>query len=195
MIAIIDYGAGNVQSVINALEELKADFVVTNSQDEINKSEKIIFPGVGEASSAMENIRLKNLVDKVRKCEKPFFGICLGMQLLCDHSDEGDVSCLGIVPVISKKFDSSKIKVPQMGWNRVNIKKESKLFDGIKDGSFFYFANSYYVPDNEFSIASCNYDVEFSAAIQRNNFYGVQFHPEKSGETGIKLFKNFIEKC
>ncbi|MFA3781762.1 imidazole glycerol phosphate synthase subunit HisH [Melioribacteraceae bacterium 4301-Me] len=195
MIAIIDYGAGNIQSVINALDDLNADFIVTNNAKEINESEKIIFPGVGEASSAMNNINSQNLTDIIQKCKKPFLGICLGMQLLCDYSEEGNVKCLGIIPVAAKKFNSEKVKVPHMGWNKIFINNKSKLFDEIENETYFYFANSFYVPANQFSIASCNYEINFSAAVQKENFYGVQFHPEKSGVVGIKLLKNFIEKC
>ncbi len=195
MTAIIDYGAGNIQSVINALEELNVKFIVTNNAKEINESKKIIFPGVGEASSAMNNIRSHGLFEVIKNCKKPFLGICLGMQLLCDYSEEGNVECLGIIPAVSKKFNSAKVKVPHMGWNKVSFNKGSKLFEEIENGSSFYFANSFYVPGNKFSSALCNYDIDFSAAVQKENFYGVQFHPEKSGEAGIKLLKNFIEKC
>lgn len=195
MIALIDYGAGNIKSVMNALDDLKVEYVVTAREIDINKSDKIIFPGVGEASFAIRRLHLNNLFTLLRITRKPLLGICLGMQLLADKTEEGNVNCLGIIPTVCKKFDEEKLKVPQMGWNKVAIKKSSQLFDEIPDESFFYFANSYYMLENDFTIAKANYGIDFTAAIQKDNFYGVQFHPEKSGEVGIKLLKNFIEKC
>ncbi|MCX7875533.1 MAG: imidazole glycerol phosphate synthase subunit HisH [Melioribacteraceae bacterium] len=195
MIAIIDYGAGNTKSVTNVLEELKVEFIVTSRETDINKSEKIIFPGVGEASFAIRKLHLTNLFTLLRITKKPLLGICLGMQLLSDKTEEGNTNCLSVIPTVCKKFEDEKNKVPQMGWNKVKIIKKNILFDEINDESFFYYANSYYMPINEFTIATSVYGNEFSAAIQKNNFYGVQFHPEKSGEAGIKLLKNFIEKC
>jgi len=195
MIALIDYGSGNIESVANALNDLNVKYVVTNSEKEILDSEKIIFPGVGEASYAVRRLHLLNLFTFLEITKKPLLGICLGMQLLCEHSAEGDVSCLGIFPVSTSLFDSTKTKVPHMGWNQVESIKESKLFDGIPDKTFFYFAHSYYVPLNPYSTAQTNHETVFSASIERDNFYGVQFHPEKSGEAGIRLIKNFIEKC
>jgi len=195
MIALIDYGAGNAASVSNALESLGVDYKVTNTEMDICKAEKVIFPGVGEASSAIRKLHLLNLYNLFRVLKKPMLGICLGMHLLADKSEEGNVSCLGILPADVKKFDDSKVKVPHMGWNTVKFSKESKLFKDIKDESYFYFAHSYYLPKIDSSIALTEYDVEFTAAIELNNFYGVQFHPEKSGEAGTQLLKNFIELC
>lgn len=195
MIAVIDYGAGNIQSVVNALEDLKVDFVITNRESDLLKSEKIIFPGVGEASFAVKKLHLLNLFTMLRIIKKPLLGICLGMQILCDKSIEGNVACLGILNTTTQLFDSSKVKVPHMGWNRVELIKDSKLFDAIENNSYFYFAHSYYVPLTDYTIAKSNYDVDFSAAFEKDNFYGVQFHPEKSGHNGIKLLRNFIEKC
>lgn len=195
MIAVIDYGAGNTKSVTNVLDELKVEYIITSREIDINKSEKIIFPGVGEASFAIRKLHLNNLFTLLRITKKPLLGICLGMQLLADKTEEGNTTCLGIIPTTCKKFESEKLKIPQMGWNKVKILKENILFDGIENDSYFYFANSYYMPMNEFAIASSNYEIDFTSALQKENFYGVQFHPEKSGEVGIKLLKNFIEKC
>ena len=195
MIAVVDYGAGNVQSVLNALDDLKVQYIVSNKEPEIYHADKIIFPGVGEASFAMRKLHLNNLVTMLRVTKKPLLGICLGMQLLSEKSNEGNTCCLGVVPGTCVKYDETKVKVPHMGWNEVKIDLNSVLFDGIEDGSHFYFANSYYLPVCDYTIASSVYDVTFAAAVQRNNYYGVQFHPEKSGEAGIKLLTNFIEKC
>ena len=195
MIAVVDYGAGNVQSVLNALDDLKVQYIVSNKEPEIYHADKIIFPGVGEASFAMRKLHLNSLVTMLRVTKKPLLGICLGMQLLSEKSNEGNTCCLGVVPGTCVKFDETKVKVPHMGWNEVKIDMNSILFDGIEDGAHFYFANSYYLPVCDYTIASSVYDVTFAAAVQKNNYYGVQFHPEKSGEAGIKLLTNFIEKC
>lgn len=195
MIAVIDYGAGNIQSVLNALKDLNSDFIVTNRESDILKCEKVIFPGVGEASYAVKKLHLLNLFTMLRIIKKPLLGICLGMQILCDKSTEGNVTCLGILNTTTQLFDSSKVKVPHMGWNQVEIIKESKLFEGIDNNSYFYFAHSYYVPLTDYTTAKSNYGIDFSAAFEKGNFYGVQFHPEKSGNCGLKLLRNFIEKC
>jgi imidazole glycerol-phosphate synthase subunit HisH len=195
MIALIDYGAGNTASVANVLKDLNCEYKVTNCEFDICKSDKIIFPGVGEASFAVRKLHMSNLFNLLHVIKKPLLGICLGMQLLCQKSKEGDVVCLGIIPGSTEKFDEHKVKVPHMGWNQVYYKKQSKLFDGIQEGEYFYFANSYYVPDNEYSTSFCSYDVDFCTSVEKENFYGVQFHPEKSGHTGTLLIKNFIEKC
>ena len=179
MISIIDYGAGNVASVANALETLNEKFVITSNEVEICRADKIIFPGVGEASFAIKQLHMLNLFSMMRMIGKPLLGICLGMQLLCDSSKEGNVSCLGIFPTTGEKFDETKTKVPHMGWNKVKQIKESKLFNGITDEEYFYFAHS----------------IDFSASLEKDNFYGVQFHPEKSGDAGLKLLENFITLC
>ncbi|MEJ2105593.1 MAG: imidazole glycerol phosphate synthase subunit HisH [Ignavibacteriaceae bacterium] len=193
MIALIDYGAGNVASVANALNELNEDFKITNNEFDIFQAQKVIFPGVGEASFAIKQLQKLNLFTVLRIIKKPLLGICLGMQLMGGYSSEGDVACLGIFPCSVKKFDSSKTKVPHMGWKSIKIKQESKLFNNIKDGEKFYFANSFYVPDNEFTTALTENNIEFSAALEKGNYYGVQFHPEKSGDAGLQILKNFIE--
>ena len=193
MIALIDYSAGNTASVANALNELGQEFKLTNREGEICRADKIIFPGVGEASFAIRNLHRYNLINLLRIIRKPVLGICLGMQLFCDYSTEGNTACLGVIPGVVDKFDSSKITVPHMGWNEVFQTKVSKLFTGIKDGEFFYFANSYYFPVNEFTTAISKHGIDFSASIEKDNYYGVQFHPEKSGDAGLRLLKNFIE--
>ncbi|MGE5432655.1 MAG: imidazole glycerol phosphate synthase subunit HisH [Syntrophomonadaceae bacterium] len=193
MIALIDYDAGNTASVANALEHLGHEFVLTNKETEICKSDKVIFPGVGEASFAIRQLHRYNLINLLRIVKKPLLGICLGMQLLSEYSTEGNIPCLGVVPGRVEKFDSTKVNVPHMGWNEVFRKKESRLFKDIKDGEFFYFANSYYLPVNEFTTATANYGIDFTAALEKDNFYGIQFHPEKSGDAGLKLLNNFLE--
>lgn len=195
MIAVIDYGAGNTKSVTNVLDELNVEYIVTSREIDINKSQKIIFPGVGEASFAIRKLHLNNLFTLLRITKKPMLGICLGMQLLADKTEEGNTTCLGIIPTTCKKFENENLKIPQMGWNKVKVLKENLLFEGIENYSYFYFANSYYMPMNEFTIASSNYGIDFTSSIHKDNFYGIQFHPEKSGEVGIRLLKNFIEKC
>lgn len=193
MIALIDYGAGNTASVANALEELKQEFVLTFSEDKICASDKIIFPGVGQASFAVRQLHRYNLINLLRIIKKPLLGICLGMQLLADHSTEGNVACLGAVPGEIKKFDSSLVIVPHMGWNEVTYKEGTRLFRDIKQGEFFYFAHSYYHSPNEYTIAESSHGIQISAAIEKGNYFGVQFHPEKSGSAGLKLLQNFIE--
>ncbi len=193
MIALIDYGAGNTASVANALKSINADYKITNSEKDICDSEKIIFPGVGEAGFTIKKLHLLNLVNLLRIMKKPLLGICVGMQVMCEKSKEGNSAGLGILPGSTDMFDPSAVKVPHMGWNRVKILKNDVLFNGIKDETYFYYANSFYVPLNDYTIASSLHGLEFSAAVKKDNYYGVQFHPEKSGEAGLKLLKNFIE--
>ncbi len=195
MIALIDYGAGNVASVANALNELGQKYKITNSETEICRAEKVIFPGVGEASFAIKQLHKLNLYSLLRIVKRPILGVCLGMQLMADFSTEGNIQCLGIFPGEVLKFDPQKVKVPHMGWNDIHFKKESKLFSGITEGERFYFANSYYLPVNEFTTSYCNNSIDFSASMEKENYYGVQFHPEKSSDAGLKVLKNFIELC
>lgn len=195
MIALIDYGAGNTASVANALEELGVNYQSTQNESEIMNSEKVIFPGVGEASYAIRKIHFLNLYSVLRMIKKPVLGICLGMQLLGDRSAEGDVSCLGVIPFEAKKFDPAVDKVPHMGWANVTMNTESPILEGIKNDEFFYFAHSYYVPVNGFTLAKTAYHTEFSAVVKKDNYYGVQFHPEKSGEAGLKVLDNFVNIC
>ncbi|MFH1196644.1 MAG: imidazole glycerol phosphate synthase subunit HisH [bacterium] len=195
MIALLDYGAGNTASIANVLKELGCEFKITDKEIDITESEKVIFPGVGDASFAIERIRSTGLFHILREIKKPLLGICLGMQVFCEKAKEGNVDCLGILLGSTEIFDTANVKVPHMGWNEVKQISSSKLFVGIKDNEYFYFANSYYVPMGEYTTAKTIYDVEFSACIEKNNYYGVQFHPEKSGAAGTQLIKNFIELC
>ena len=195
MIALIDYGAGNVASVANALNELGKEYKITNNETEICIADKVIFPGVGEASFAIKQLNKLNLYSLLRIIKRPILGVCLGLQLMADFSTEGNITCLGIFPGKVLKFDSKKVKVPHMGWNDIHFKKESKLFSGIKDGEKFYFANSYYLPINEYTTSFCNNSIDISASMEKDNFYGVQFHPEKSSDAGLKVLRNFIELC
>ena len=193
-IAIIKYNAGNIQSVLYAMKRLGVEAEVTDDAEKIRSADKVLFPGVGEASSAMQSLIENNLDQVIKDLKQPVFGICVGMQLLCNHSEENDTTCLGIVPVEVKKFKSHQqvIKVPQIGWNNIyNLKSE--LFRNVEDKSFIYNVHSYYAEDSEYTIATCNYGIEYAAAVKKNNFYGVQFHTEKSAVVGDKILKNFIE--
>lgn len=195
MIVLIDYGAGNTASVANVLKDLNCEFKITNKEINICSADKIIFPGVGEASFAVKKLHMHNLFSLLRLIKKPMLGICLGMQLLCDKLKEGNAAGLGIFPINTEKFDETKIKVPHMGWNQIKYLKQSKLFNGIKEGEYFYFAHSYFIPVNEYATSVCNYGINFCSTMEKDNFYGVQFHPEKSGSAGIQIIKNFVEKC
>lgn len=195
MIGIIEYGAGNTASVINALRELDCDYILSDDQGELDKCSKIIFPGVGEASSAMKRLKSNGLDKYIQSITKPLLGICLGMQLLSNVSAEGNTSCLGIMNTSVEKFPSDKVKIPHMGWNRVYIPGSNLLFDNITNGEHFYFANSFYMPVSEYSSALTEYSIKFNAAVQLNNYYGVQFHPEKSGKAGLILLNNFVRLC
>jgi glutamine amidotransferase len=189
-IAIIDYGAGNVQSVLFALERLGFEGNVTNDWNTIKSVDKVIFPGVGEASSAMKMLQESGLDVLIPTLKQPVLGICLGMQLMCKHSEEGNTNGLGIFDVNVVKF-SQEVKVPQMGWNTIyNLK--TPLLEGIKENEFMYLVHSYYASSSENTIATTNYEKEYSTALQRDNFFGVQFHPEKSGIFGEQILKNFL---
>lgn len=189
-LAIIDYGAGNLQSVLFALERLGFAGIVSNDWNTIKSADKVIFPGVGEASSAMKMLQDSGLDVLIPSLKQPVLGICLGMQLMCKHSEEGNTNGLGIFDVNVVKF-SNEVKVPQMGWNTIyNLK--SPLFNGIKENEFMYLVHSYYASLSENTIATTNYEQEYSTALQRDNFFGVQFHPEKSGIFGEQILKNFL---
>jgi imidazole glycerol-phosphate synthase subunit HisH len=192
-LAIIKYNAGNIQSVLNALERLGVDADVTDDAESICAADKVIFPGVGEASSAMKSLKENNLDSIIRELKQPVLGICVGMQLLCEHSEENDTDCLALVPVKVKKFSSSlKLKVPQVGWNNI-FALRSPLFNGIPESSYIYNVHSYYAEDSEYTIAKCEYGIQYAAAIKKDNFYGVQFHTEKSAEVGDKIINNFLD--
>ena len=189
-IAIIDYGAGNIQSILFALERIGFQALVTANWNEIKNADKVIFPGVGEASSAMEKLKESGLHILIPTLKQPVLGICLGMQLLCKSSEEGATKGLGVFDVDVIKFSNS-VKVPQMGWNTIYQLKTS-LFDGISENEYMYLVHSYYAPKNSYAIAFTNYETEYATALRKDNFYGVQFHPEKSGVCGEKILKNFI---
>ena len=191
MIAIIQYNAGNITSVQNALERLGYSSVVTDDPKLIQQAEKVIFPGVGEASSAMQYLRAKGLDEIIKNLKQPVLGICLGQQLLCRFSEEGNTECLGIFDARVKKFEP-KLKVPHMGWNSVSELK-SDLYKGISTEENFYFVHSYYAEISQETTAVCDYIVPFSASMQKNNFYATQFHPEKSSQAGEQLLLNFLK--
>ena len=191
MIAIVKYNAGNIRSVENALHRLGAIFEVTDSAERLQLADKVIFPGVGEASSAMAYLRHRGLDEVIRDLRKPFLGICLGLQLMCSHSDEGNTECLGIFKENVKKFPAGA-KVPQVGWNEFT-KVKGPLFKGILLEDNMYFVHSYYADVGDETVALTDYILPFSAALQHQNFYGVQFHPEKSADAGQKLIRNFLE--
>lgn len=188
---IIDYGAGNVQSVKFALERLGINAILSKDPETINSADKVIFPGVGEARSAMDEIIKVGLEQVLPNLKQDFLGICLGMQLMCSFSYERSTDCLNIFKEEVKLFDI-KEKVPHMGWNTVKL-VESPLLEGISDEASFYFVHSYYVPINEYTIGKCHYGHDFSAIMHKDNFYGCQFHPEKSAENGSKILENFLK--
>lgn len=190
-IAIIDYGAGNIQSVRFALERLGYHPELTADEDKIKKADRVIFPGVGEAASAMEKLREKGLDKVIPKLKQPVLGICLGMQLLCTHSEEGNTKGLGVFEVPILRFPTG-LKIPQIGWNQITGLK-SNLFKGVKSGAYVYLVHSYYAPMSKHSVATSEYGFPYSAAMEYKNFYGVQFHPEKSSTDGALILKNFIE--
>ena len=194
MIAVIQYGAGNVRSVLSALRRLGHEGVLTDDPDTIRRAERVIFPGVGEASSAMAALRERGLDEVISSLERPFLGICLGMQMMCSFSEEGDTEGLGIFPERVMRFPSGRgCKIPHMGWNGIAA-LGGRLFAGVDEESYAYFVHSYYVPLSPFTAARCSYDgICFSAALERGNFMGTQFHPEKSGSVGEKVLASFLE--
>lgn len=189
-VVIIDYGAGNIQSLKFALNRLGINAKTSYNADEILKADKVIFPGVGHAESAMQKLKETELHHLIPKLTQPVLGICLGMQLMCKYTEEGHTAGLGIFDIDVKHFNISQ-KVPHMGWNIIKNLK-SDLFDGLKDNSYMYFVHSYYVPDNKFSIATTDYEIKYSSALHKDNFYAVQFHPEKSGIWGEQILRNFL---
>jgi glutamine amidotransferase len=190
--ALIKYNAGNIRSVTIALERVGANVILTDNHEEILSADRVVFPGVGHAEAAMNCLKDKNLHLLIPQIKAPFLGICLGMQLLCEHSEEGNTDCLGIFDVKVKKFKpTEREKVPHVGWNTVKP-KENPLLKGIEQNPFFYFVHSYYAEANPYSIADCDYILPFSAMMNKGNFFAAQFHPEKSGETGAKLLSNFM---
>lgn len=200
MIAIIDYGMGNLHSVLKAFKRINSDVIISSDINEIKKADKLILPGVGHFKNGMKKLKEKNLIgvlnDMVLKEKKPILGICLGVQLFTKHSEEGDVDGLGWIDAKTVKFKDSKFKIPHMGWNDLNIKKNSVLFDGINNENNFYFVHSYYLDckDQGDVLATTSYSKEFVSAIQKENIFGVQFHPEKSHSYGLQILKNFASK-
>jgi imidazole glycerol-phosphate synthase subunit HisH len=193
-VAIIKYNAGNVQSVLFALERIGINPTVTNDVDILKSSDKIIFPGVGEASSAMNFLKERKLDEVIMSLTQPTLGICLGMQLMCSYSEEGSTNCLGIFDTNVKLFSSDlkNIKVPQIGWNNIYDLK-TNLYKNVKEGEYMYFVHSYYAELSKDTIAKTKYGIEYSSSLQNNNFYGAQFHPEKSSDAGQTILENFIK--
>ncbi len=190
-VAILKYNAGNIRSVLFALERLGVDATVTDNTDELLSADKVIFPGVGEASTAMQYLQEKNLDKLITQLKQPVLGICLGMQLMCSYSEENDTRCLGIFDQHVLKFAAPGFKVPQIGWNNI-YNLSSPLFRGISEKEYMYFVHGYYVEKCAQSIAVADYTLEYSAAVHKDNFYAVQFHPEKSGDAGQKILQNFL---
>ncbi len=194
MIGIINYGAGNIYSLQCALDRVGAAYALLNTVSEFDRFDKYIIPGVGHAAPAMEKLKNTGLIPLIKATNKPVLGVCLGMQLLSSFSEEGDTALLDLVHLTTKRFVSSTLKIPQMGWNTVAFEETgNELFKGISNNDYFYFVHSYFVECNkEFTIGTTQYAQTFSAAIKKANFYGVQFHPEKSGLAGEQLLRNFI---
>ncbi len=193
-VAIVKYNAGNICSVINALKRLGIEPILTDEPDVLRRADRVLFPGQGEAGSTMTYLREHHLDRLIKDLKQPVLGICIGQQLMCRHSEESDTDCLGIFDVDVVKFRPHKHedKVPHMGWNTLNNLK-GDLFKGLQENDFVYFVHSFYVPVNQHTVATTDYILPFSAALQRDNFYATQFHPEKSGSIGEKIIKNFLD--
>lgn len=191
MIAIIKYNAGNIRSVQNALGRLGSESIVTDDKETILSADKVIFPGVGEASSAMNYLKDRGLDETIRAIHKPMLGICLGLQLMCAHSEENDTECLGIFDTMVKEFPARDI-VPHMGWNSFT-QVQGPLFDGVSETDDMYYVHSYYAEPCDHTIATCDYILPFSCAMHKDNYYATQFHPEKSAGVGEQLLRNFLE--
>lgn len=190
-LVIINYGAGNIKSIQFAFKRLGIDAFLSNNSEEIKSADKVIFPGVGEASSAMRKLKESGLDSLIPQLKQPVLGICLGMQLMCRYTEEGNTQGLNIFDVDVKRF-SNQVKVPQMGWNSIQNLK-SDLFVGLSENEYMYLVHSYYAEDTSESIATSFYEKKYATALQKDNFYGVQFHPEKSGKVGERILKNFLE--
>ncbi|MEQ9230188.1 MAG: imidazole glycerol phosphate synthase subunit HisH [Cyclobacteriaceae bacterium] len=192
MIAVIKYNAGNIRSVLNAMDRMGVEATLTDDPEQLQNANKVILPGVGEANTAMKYLKERGLDEVIRSLTQPFLGICLGMQLMCKYSEENDTECLGLVDEVVKKFPSGELKVPHMGWNNF-VETKSPLFEGIGLEDDVYFVHSYYAEVGPDTIGTTNYIKDFSSAIQRDNFYGVQFHPEKSADVGQRILENFLK--
>lgn len=192
-VAVVKYNAGNIQSVMNALRRVGVDPVLTDNPVELRKADRVIFPGQGEASHAMEYLQTHGLDLVIKSLTQPVLGICIGQQLMCEHSEEGNVDCLGIFPAQVLRFHPQKHeqKVPHMGWNQLeNV--QDPLLEGICEGAFVYFVHSFYVPTTDYTIATTNHILSFSSAMRKDNFMATQFHPEKSGSVGERILTNFL---
>ena len=191
-IAIIKYNAGNVASVMYALDRIGQKYKWTDDPEEIKKADKVIFPGVGEASTAMAYLKEKGLDTLIKGLKQPVLATCIGMQLLCKHSEEGNTNCIGVFDVEVKKFQSKDLKIPHVGWNSITEKGENPLMKGLKAEEFVYFVHSFYAPVNTYTTAACEYVQPFSAMLHKDNFYAAQFHAEISGKAGEQILKNFL---
>lgn len=191
-VAIVKYNAGNVESVRNALVRLGVETILTSDAEELSAADKIIFPGVGEASTAMKYLTARGLDKVIVSLKQPVLGVCLGMQLLCEFSEENKTECLGILPYKVRKFTNGNLKIPQMGWNNI-FDLKGDLFKEIEENSYVYFVHSFYVETGDATIAACDYGINFSAAVNYKNFYAVQFHAEKSGAVGERILENFLK--
>jgi glutamine amidotransferase len=191
-IAIIKYNAGNVASVMYALDRIGQKYKWTDDPEEIIKADKVIFPGVGEASTAMAYLKEKGLDTLIKGLKQPVLATCIGMQLLCKHSEEGNVDCIGVFDVEVRKFQSKDLKIPHVGWNSITEKGENPLMKGFKEEEFVYFVHSFYAPVNAYTTAVCEYVQPFSAILHKDNFYAAQFHAEISGKAGEQILKNFL---
>lgn len=195
-VAIVKYNAGNIYSVVNALNRLGINPIITDDATELMSADRVLFPGQGEASTIMSYLQAHRLDDIIRDLKQPVLGICVGQQLLCQHSEEGDTDCIGIFPVDVKRFRPVRHedKVPAMGWNQLAFPQNDPIFEGLPEHPYVYFVHSYYVPLCEWTIAQTDYILPYSAAIHKDNFWAMQFHPEKSGDIGEIIIKNFIEQ-
>ena len=191
-IAIIKYNAGNVASVMYALDRMGQNYQLTDDPEQIKKADKVIFPGVGEASTAMAYLKEKGLDQVIKGLKQPVLATCIGMQLLCKHSEEGNVDCIGVFDVEVKKFISKDLKIPHVGWNSIVKRGENPLMKGLKEEEFVYFVHSFYAPVNQYTTAVCEYEQPFSAMLHKDNFYAAQFHAEISGKAGEQILKNFL---
>tara|TARA_E500000331_G_C17269667_1_gene718717 strand:+ start:636 stop:1232 length:597 start_codon:yes stop_codon:yes gene_type:complete len=192
-VAIVDSIGSNLASLIFALNRIGSSFEITDEIDVLNKASHIILPGVGAAKNAMTKLKQRKLIDEISKLTKPTLGICLGMQIFMDASDEDDAKCLGIISNTCRPFENNRdYPVPHMGWNKVRFNRDSDLTKNLKDDDYYYFVHSYYVPICTETIGVSSYPIEFSAVVQKDNFFGTQFHPEKSGLSGSKILQNFV---
>lgn len=191
-VAIVRYNAGNTASVVNALCRLGVEPLITDSAEELSAADKVIFPGVGEASSAMSYLKERRLDEVIRGLRQPALGICLGMQLLCASSEENETECLGIVPLRVRRFPAGGLKVPHMDWNTLS-KLKGTLFEGIEEAAYVYFVHGYYVESGPEAVANSTYGLDFAAALEHENFFAVQFHPERSGAVGEQILRNFLK--